>query len=99
MTYSEALIRMVSDMYITCDMQRLAQKAFDPADDDGHHRVFNYIFSYADPLHAPWAGVQHTRELLFEFGSTFFDSAHYTDEERALTRKMIKIWTNFAKTG
>jgi len=96
MTYTDALVQMITDTFITCDLQRFAHKA---SRSHKNFQVYNYVFSYKDPKNAPWAHVPHIHELFYLFGSTFNQYSQYTDEERDLTRKLVKMWSNFAKFG
>lgn len=46
-----------------------------------------------------WTGVMHGYEIEFVFGRPFNASLGYTDAERAMSMKMMKIWTTFGRTG
>ena len=44
------------------------------------------------------SGVMHGYEIDYVFGIPCYDR-NYTQEECALSRRMMTYWTNFAKTG
>ena len=51
-----------------------------------------------------WLGASHAEELPLVLGWPFDENilkykAQLTDEEKALSYHIIKMWTNFAKTG
>ena len=47
-----------------------------------------------------WMGVKHGDEMDFTFGHPMSNTDHnYTEAERDLSRKMMKYFTDFAKTG
>ena len=67
-------------------------------------RVFKYFFNHRplSSIHPKFLRASHSEELLFVFGDiqeTKDFNLHATAEERALSKTMIKLWTNFAKTG
>ena len=72
-----------------------------------HIPVYMYKFCHfselADPL---WWRSYHTLELEFIFGSPFLDFMidggyphNYTDEDRRISKKMMRLWSNFIKHG
>lgn len=44
-----------------------------------------------------WLGVMHGDEISFVFGEPLYPELNYTYEEKILTRKILKYWSNFAK--
>ena len=47
-----------------------------------------------------WVGVKHGDEIEFLFGHPFSNTAHnYTESERTFSLKLMKYFTQFAKTG
>lgn len=65
------------------------------------NKVFFYFFVHR-PSITPWAnwtGVVHYEEVQFVFGIPIQEPSNYTVEEVLLSRKMVKIWTNFVKYG
>lgn len=65
------------------------------------NRVFTYSFEHrvsTNPWPA-WSGVAHGYEIELIFGLPLSPSSVYTEEEKSLSLRMMKLWTNFAKTG
>ncbi len=65
--------------------------------------TFNHHSIFTDPL---WWGAHHQVELNFIFGSPYsgfnVDQAslqNYTEDDRRVSKLMMTLWTNFAKTG
>lgn len=64
------------------------------------NRVYYYYFAHRSQKTpwAEWMGSVHFDEVPFVFGVPITET-HYSEEEKALSRSMIYLWTNFAKTG
>ncbi|XP_030829215.1 cholinesterase 1 [Strongylocentrotus purpuratus] len=72
--------------------------------------VFKYFFTH-EPSRSVfegfpgWFGAGHAEEVTFVFGAPFIEQLSdrdiymLTDEEKTLSVKMMKSWTNFAKYG
>lgn len=56
------------------------------------HHSFNSIIP-------AWTNATHTDELPYVFGQTLNSALGFTDDEKNMTRKIMKYWSNFAKTG
>ncbi|XP_054751133.1 cholinesterase 1-like [Lytechinus pictus] len=70
------------------------------------HDPTDSIYKYGDIIpDIPWIGAGHGEDLTFVFGYPFIEELKdimghtLTDEEKALSVKMMKFWTNFAKSG
>ncbi|KAG5852112.1 acetylcholinesterase-like [Anguilla anguilla] len=63
--------------------------------------VYLYLFDHrASNLVWPeWMGVIHGYEIEFVFGLPLEKRLNYTAEEEKLSRRMMKYWANFARTG
>ncbi|XP_045921387.1 acetylcholinesterase [Micropterus dolomieu] len=63
--------------------------------------VFVYLFDHrASNLAWPeWMGVIHGYEIEFVFGLPLEKRLNYTREEEMLSRRMMRYWANFARTG
>ncbi|XP_007567879.1 acetylcholinesterase [Poecilia formosa] len=63
--------------------------------------VYLYLFDHrASNLAWPeWMGVIHGYEIEFVFGLPLEKRLNYTTEEKNLSRRMMKYWANFARTG
>lgn len=46
-----------------------------------------------------WTGVMHADEISYIFGEPLDPTKGYTHEEVHLSKRMMKYWANFAKTG
>ncbi|XP_054155665.1 carboxylesterase 5A-like [Oppia nitens] len=101
-------IQLVGDIIFVCPDQFAGD---DTANTDGgvvtrnRRTVYYYQFKHK-PRHISsgpkWAtGAVHADEIAFVFGYPLVvsDESVYTREERQLSRQMMTVWTNFAKTG
>ena len=71
--------------------------------------VYLYQFnhdSYADETFHPWQANYHQIELNYVFGSPFTGidteqglKMNFTDEDRAVSIRMMKHWSNYVKHG
>lgn len=63
--------------------------------------VFYYVFEHRSSKHhwPDWSGVLHADEINFVFGEPMNDTFGYTTTEKVFSKKIMKYWTNFAKTG
>lgn len=63
--------------------------------------AFLYLFDHrASNLAWPeWMGVIHGYEIEFVFGLPLEKRLNYTQEEEKLSRRMMRYWANFARTG
>ncbi|KAM9425765.1 acetylcholinesterase [Pholidichthys leucotaenia] len=63
--------------------------------------VYVYLFDHrASNLVWPeWMGVMHGYEIEFVFGLPLEKRLNYTMEEEKLSRRMMRYWANFARTG
>ncbi|KAF8763487.1 Acetylcholinesterase-1 like protein [Argiope bruennichi] len=68
---------------------------------DRNNDVYYYLFSHrpSNTLWSPWMGVAHAEEVQFVFGRPIRKPQLYEPAELELSKKMIEVWTNFAKTG
>ena len=72
-----------------------------------HSNTYMYHFAYRPKyLTIPQWGVAHAMELHFVFGMPFlvnnpirFLISNYTEEDKEMSLKVMKMWTDFAKTG
>ena len=86
----------VTDYHFVCPLNELAG-----AYAGAGLPVYKYRFTHryaANPWPA-WMGVLHGDDVLFAFGRVLRPELNFTDDERRLGRRMMKYWTNFAKTG
>lgn len=92
----DALDKIVGDYQITCNVNEFARKYAEAGNE-----VFMYFFKHRSTKSPwpSWSGVLHADEINFIFGEPLIPSKKYTQSEKELSRKMMKYWTNFAKTG
>ncbi|KAF6720812.1 Acetylcholinesterase [Oryzias melastigma] len=64
-------------------------------------KTFFYFFDHRSSLMSwpEWMGVAHGYEIEFVFGMPLNTSLGYTKNEVNMTKKFMKHWTNFARTG
>ncbi|XP_052784797.1 acetylcholinesterase-like isoform X2 [Mya arenaria] len=65
------------------------------------NNVFYYVYEHRSSVHPwpEWMGVLHGDEINFVFGEPENRTKGYTHEEIQFSKKMMRYWTNFAKTG
>ncbi|XP_063038734.1 LOW QUALITY PROTEIN: acetylcholinesterase-like [Melospiza melodia melodia] len=92
----EALDDIVGDHNVVCPLMHFAQRW---AEAGG--TVFAYLFDHraSNLLWPPWMGVPHGYEIEFVFGQPLNPGLNYTAEEEALSRRIMRYWGNFARTG
>lgn len=63
--------------------------------------VYMYLFSHRSRINPwpRWTGVMHGDEISYVFGEPQDSSRGYTHAEAALSKRMMRYWANFAKTG
>lgn len=92
----DALSEVVGDHNVVCPLAQLAGRLAARG-----ARVYAYLFEHrASTLSWPlWMGVPHGYEIEFVFGLPLKPGLNYTSEEKALARRMMRYWANFARTG
>ncbi|XP_035687522.1 cholinesterase 2-like [Branchiostoma floridae] len=94
--YRDALDSLYSDFYFVCP---------DVMTGRGHVRegatAYMYRFAHRASISpfAPWMGVIHGEELPFVFGLPLDPAYGFNQTERNLTRRVMRHWANFARTG
>ncbi|XP_032090372.1 acetylcholinesterase isoform X2 [Thamnophis elegans] len=65
------------------------------------NKVYAYLFDHraSNLAWPPWMGVPHGYEIEFVFGLPLNDTLNYTAQEKELSRRMMRYWANFARTG
>ncbi|CAL1262222.1 unnamed protein product [Larinioides sclopetarius] len=63
--------------------------------------VYKYVWNHrpTKSVWFPWMGVVHGTEVEFVFGTPLLHPFHYTSDEVDLSKKIIDIWSSFAKNG
>ncbi|XP_052024993.1 acetylcholinesterase isoform X1 [Apodemus sylvaticus] len=92
----DAMSAVVGDHNVVCPVAQLAGRLAAQG-----ARVYAYVFEHrASTLTwPPWMGVPHGYEIEFIFGLPLDPSLNYTVEERIFAQRLMKYWTNFARTG
>lgn len=64
-------------------------------------KIYTYDFTHRSSLNLwpKWMGVTHNSEIAYVFGIPQNPSLGFTEEEVNLSRRMMKHWANFARTG
>ncbi|KAL1433784.1 hypothetical protein MTO96_012313 [Rhipicephalus appendiculatus] len=92
----KALDSIVGDYHFTCPAVRWADtfaRAGIP--------VYQYVFARRSSRNPwpRWTGVIHGEEVPFVFGEPLNDTLCYSEEDKVLSRRIMRYWANFAKTG
>lgn len=77
---------------------------------EGGVSTYFYVFNHKKPSihHKSWQQNYHEIELLYIFGFPFrgnerayrhSESSNYSPEDKEVSLHIMKLWTNFAKTG
>jgi len=93
-----ALDRMIGDFTFTCSSIEFS----DLYAAKGTPNVYYYYFKrFSSQQTWPrWMGVMHGYEIEFVFGEPLNTKDwHYTEEEKDLTKRFMRYWANFARTG
>jgi carboxylesterase type B len=101
-----ALIQSFSQFYgdiiITCPTYFFAKKF---VENSPKEKVFFYELTYARNDSKDYRcdtklmGICHGAELEFVFGLPFLDPESSSEVDRNFSKKVMSLWTNFAKTG
>lgn len=92
----DALDKMVGDYQFTCNVNEFAHRYAETG-----NNVYMYYFKYRS-LGNPWpswTGVMHADEINYIFGDPLNPEHNYQPQERELSKRMMRYWANFAKTG
>lgn len=84
------------DYFFTCSTYDMA-KAYSAAGNDVYYYRFMDLPS-ASPW-PEWMGILHGDEIMYAFGYPLNPTTNYSDAEIVLSKKMMRYWANFAKTG
>ncbi|XP_070546599.1 fatty acyl-CoA hydrolase precursor, medium chain-like [Ptychodera flava] len=97
--YSDALSQQLGDFYFICPADASA-RAYAKAG----FKVYKYHMTHVPSKTlwpVKWIKATHAEDIPFVFGWHFVDGLNWTisKEEVEMTLKVMKYWTNFAKTG
>ncbi|XP_077564863.1 acetylcholinesterase-1-like [Haemaphysalis longicornis] len=86
----------VGDFSLICPSQLFAE-AYARRKNNVYFYIFNHRPSFS--VYQKWTGVAHGDELGFVFGFPLLYPHQSSDDEKILSRRMIRIWSTFARTG
>ena len=92
----DALDKMVGDYHFTCNVNEFAHRYAETG-----NNVYMYYFKHrsAGNPWPSWTGVMHGDEINYVFGEPLNPAKNYQPAEVELSKRMMRYWANFAKTG
>ncbi|XP_076311232.1 acetylcholinesterase-like isoform X1 [Tachypleus tridentatus] len=92
----DAIDKIVGDYHFTCSVNEFAHHYAKAGNE-----VYMYYFIHRSSVNPwpRWMGVMHGDEIPFVFGEPLNPALRYTKEEVLLSKKMMRYWANFAKSG
>uniref|UniRef100_A0A182P2K3 Acetylcholinesterase n=2 Tax=Pyretophorus TaxID=44537 RepID=A0A182P2K3_9DIPT len=92
----DALDKMVGDYHFTCNVNEFAQRYAEEG-----NNVYMYLYTHRSKGNPwpRWTGVMHGDEINYVFGEPLNPTLGYTEDEKDFSRKIMRYWSNFAKTG
>ena len=90
------IAQAVADFHFVCHVNHLSDRYVQSG-----QRVYQYWFDHRSSVHPwpKWMGTLHGDEIHFVFGMPLNPELGYSREDKLLSRKIMRYWTNFAKTG
>ncbi|XP_062242688.1 acetylcholinesterase-like [Platichthys flesus] len=87
---------LVGDQLFNCPVIEFAQRYSQHGG-----KTYMYLFDHQSSVNPwpAWMGVMHGYEIEFVFGMPLNASLGYTKNEVNMTKKIMKHWANFARTG
>ncbi|XP_021164370.2 LOW QUALITY PROTEIN: acetylcholinesterase [Fundulus heteroclitus] len=92
----DSLGSLVGDQLFCCPVLDFAHRY-----SQGGGKTFLYFFDHMSSTNPwpDWMGVMHAYEIEFIFGMPLNATLEYTKNELNMTKKFMKHWANFARTG
>ncbi|XP_070685773.1 acetylcholinesterase-like [Pempheris klunzingeri] len=92
----DSLSSLVGDQQIVCPVLEFAHRYSQRGG-----KTFLYLFDHRSSTNPwpEWMGAMHGYEIEFVFGMPLNASLEYTKNEVNMTKKFMKHWVNFARTG
>ncbi|KAM4013204.1 cholinesterase-like [Anomaloglossus baeobatrachus] len=92
----EAMELILRDYYMICPMKHFADEMA-----KRKTNVYFYEFNHrsSQEVWPEWMGVLHGAILPFMFGKPLSKGSNFTEEEQLLSKRILKVWGNFARTG
>ncbi|XP_032511934.2 acetylcholinesterase-like [Danaus plexippus] len=91
-----SLDKMVGDYHFACGVNEFAHRYAETG-----NNVYTYYYKHRSK-NSPWpswTGVLHGDEINYVFGEPLNPGKNYSPEEIEFSRRLMKYWANFAKTG
>ena len=94
----DALDNMVGDYDFTCNVNEFSHRYAESSDGNN---VYMYLYTHrsSTDLWPSWCAVKHRDEISFVFGEPLNPTKGYLPQEIALSKRMMRYWANFARTG
>lgn len=90
------LDQLVADYHFLCQVNEMAN-AYSAAGQKVYYYHYTHVSSQSP--WPEWIGAYHAAEIDFVFGAPMDRNKNYLPNEVELSRKMMRFWSNFAKTG
>lgn len=92
----DAIDKIVGDYQFTCNVNEFAGRYAETG-----NSVYMYYYKHRSQNNPwpRWTGVMHADEINYVFGEPLDSNKGYTKEEIHLSKRMMRYWANFAKTG
>lgn len=90
------LYKVIGDLAFVCPVVAFAEGLASRG-----KSVYQYEFGYRSSISpwGKWMGVTHGDEYIFTFGHPLRYPDRYSQDDIVMSRRMIEIWSTFAKTG
>ncbi|CAI5443238.1 unnamed protein product [Caenorhabditis angaria] len=99
--YLVALDKMMGDYHFTCSVNEMVISHTKLRGPEKTNQTWYYHFSHRASTQTwpEWMGVLHGYEINFIFGEPLNPKFNYTEEEKHLSRRFMRNFANFAKSG
>lgn len=96
--YRQAMVQFCSDYFFVCPVTEVASKM---AESGNPVYVYSFTHHSLGSTWPSWIGAPHGAELPYLFGTKSMLGANktYTEAEIALSRRMMRYWAEFARSG
>lgn len=91
-----ALDKMVGDYHFTCGVNEFAHRY---AETGNNVYTYHYKHRSKNSPWPSWTGVLHGDEINYAFGEPLNPGKNYSPEEVEFSRRLMRYWANFARTG
>ncbi|XP_064470758.1 acetylcholinesterase-like [Ornithodoros turicata] len=93
--------RKASSDFVTDELFKCPHKVLSDRLSGAESTMFSYLFGHCSEMspYPKWAGVPHTTDIFYFFGLPMVYPDHYTDDDRAFCKDVMKMAATFAKEG